>query len=36
MITLARLAIALGLNLNWVFAPMIAWKRREPPRLRRG
>lgn len=30
MIVLARLAIAYGINLNWVFDPVTTWKRREP------
>ena len=36
MIVVARRAVALGLNLNWVFDPATAWKRREPIRLARG
>jgi hypothetical protein len=34
MIMVARLAVALGVNLNWVFDPGQAWKLREPFWLR--
>ncbi|WP_276315849.1 hypothetical protein [Paracoccus sp. pheM1] len=30
----ARLWRFLGLNLNWLFAPRVAWRRGEPLRLR--
>ena len=35
MIIVARMAVALGLNLNWVFDPVWAWKRRERLQLAR-
>ena len=30
MIWIARIAVAVGFNLNWAFDPVTAWKRREP------
>lgn len=30
MMPLARLAARLGLNLNWLFDPVTAWRRGEP------
>ena len=34
MMTLARMAVALGLNLNWVFDPITAYRRGERVRWR--
>ena len=36
MIMVARLAVALDLNLNWFLDPMTAYQRREPIRMARG
>ena len=36
MMMLARLAIALDLNLNWCLDPMTAYRRGEPLRMARG
>jgi hypothetical protein len=32
MMAVARLAVTFGLNLNWIFDPVTAWRRREPVR----
>ncbi len=36
MISVARMAVALGLNLNWVFDPVWAYRCGEPLRLPMG
>lgn len=30
MFAVARVAVRLRLNLNWIFSPAIAWQRQEP------
>lgn len=35
MMNVVRMAVTLGLNLNWIYDPVTAWRRREPVRMKR-